>query len=143
MRALDKREAKFAEKRKIMENVVFHVDVNATPLEYPRDIARLTTKRGRTYNEQTEKHETRPFSDYAEGRLHMEVVLVLWGAGGRGNSRGAPQSRQPDPDSPFAALAALLPEEKPRPKKKKRKPKPKAESGATKTGSDFTYTPFQ
>ena len=63
--------------------------------------------------------------------------------GGRGPSRNAPASRKPDPDSPFAALAALLPEEKPKPKKKKRKPKPKAESGAPETGSDFTYTPFQ
>ncbi len=43
-----------------------------------------------------------------------------------------PAQRQPDPDSPFAALAALLPEKpKPKPKPKKRKPKkPKPESEA-------------
>ena len=36
-----------------------------------------------------------------------------------------PAQRQPDPNSPFAALAALLPEQsKPKPKPKKRKPKP-------------------
>ncbi|MEO1361604.1 MAG: helicase, partial [Pseudomonadota bacterium] len=35
-----------------------------------------------------------------------------------------PADRQPDPNSPFAALAALLPEQpKPKPKPKKRKPK--------------------
>ena len=89
IRALDKRDARAAEKRKIEGNVVFHVGQNATPLEYPRDIARLTTKRGRTYNEQTEKHETRPFSEYAEGPLHMEKVLVLWGKGGRGKTQSA------------------------------------------------------
>ena len=45
-----------------------------------------------------------------------------------------PAQRQPDPNSPFAALAALLPEQpKPKPKPKKRKPKkpkPDAEASA-------------
>ena len=41
---------------------------------------------------------------------------------GAGNRR--PARREPDPDSPFAALAALLPDKpKPKPKPKKRKPK--------------------
>ena len=69
------------------------------------------------------------------------------GGGGRANSRGAPPSRQPDPDSPFAALAALLPEPKPaasKPKKKKRKPKPKADAAmAGAADSSFEYKPFQ
>ena len=69
------------------------------------------------------------------------------GGGGRANSRGAPPSRQPDPDSPFAALAALLPEPKPaasKPKKKKRKPKPRAEAAAAGAAdSSFEYKPFQ
>ncbi|MEM1036128.1 MAG: helicase-related protein [Pseudomonadota bacterium] len=44
------------------------------------------------------------------------------------SSRRRSPERQPDPDSPFAALAALLPEKpKPAPKKKKRKPKPKTD----------------
>jgi ATP-dependent RNA helicase SUPV3L1/SUV3 len=79
--------------------------------------------------------------------------------GGRGGQpqRGpsqhgsAPRSRQPDPNSPFAALAALLPPEPP--PKKKRKPKkkggPKPEAGAQSAGPEatgneggFTYTPF-
>lgn len=38
------------------------------------------------------------------------------------NQNRRPARREPDPDSPFAALAALLPE-KPKPKPKKRKPK--------------------
>jgi ATP-dependent RNA helicase SUPV3L1/SUV3 len=69
------------------------------------------------------------------------------GGGGRGPARNAPASRKPDPDSPFAALAALLPEEKPKPKKKKRKPKPAADSAAPQdaagAGSGFAYTPFR
>ncbi|MEM1086731.1 MAG: helicase-related protein [Pseudomonadota bacterium] len=49
-----------------------------------------------------------------------------------GSGRGRSAPRQPDPDSPFAALAALLPEKtKPAPKKKKRKPKPKRETAKT------------
>ena len=63
LRALDKKEAKQAEKRKLEKAVVFRVGEHATALEYPRDIARLTAKRGTTYNPQTEKHETRPFSE--------------------------------------------------------------------------------
>jgi len=74
---------------------------------------------------------------------------------GRPN-RGAPQPRprQIDPNSPFAALAALLPPEPP-PKKKRNKPKgPKPGKGGQKaeapqqakpegeTGG-FTYTPFK
>lgn len=42
-----------------------------------------------------------------------------------GGGQRRPARREPDPDSPFAALAALLPEKpKPKPKPKKRKPKP-------------------
>jgi ATP-dependent RNA helicase SUPV3L1/SUV3 len=45
----------------------------------------------------------------------------------RKGGRGKPPARQPDPDSPFAALAALLPPPPaPKPKKKKRKAKSKA-----------------
>ncbi|MEM9054714.1 MAG: helicase, partial [Pseudomonadota bacterium] len=45
-----------------------------------------------------------------------------------GGQTRRPAPRQPDPDSPFAALAALLPD-KPKPKPKKRKPKkPKPKS---------------
>ncbi|RCL90200.1 helicase-related protein [Hyphomonas sp.] len=69
------------------------------------------------------------------------------GGGGRSNSRSAPQSRQPDPDSPFAALAALLPEPKQaanKPKKKKRKPKPKPDAAAESAAdTSFEYKPFQ
>ena len=69
------------------------------------------------------------------------------GGGGRSNSRSAPQSRQPDPDSPFAALAALLPEPKraaSKPKKKKRKPKPKPDAAAESAAdTSFEYKPFQ
>ncbi|KCZ88402.1 putative helicase [Hyphomonas jannaschiana VP2] len=77
--------------------------------------------------------------------------------GGKGGPRrdsqqrgGGHQSRQrqPDPNSPFAALAALLPPEPP--PKKKRKPKkkggPKPDTGARAgagTESGFTYTPFR
>ena len=89
LRALDKREAKTALKRKLERTILFRVGENATALEYPHDVARLTLKTGRTYNPRTEKHERRPFSDYAEGRLHMEVVLVLWGVGGRGKTQSA------------------------------------------------------
>ncbi|MEL7103310.1 MAG: helicase, partial [Pseudomonadota bacterium] len=41
----------------------------------------------------------------------------------QGGGQRRPQRREPDPDSPFAVLGALLPE-KPKPKPKKRKPKP-------------------
>ncbi len=62
----------------------------------------------------------------------------------RGGGRGP--AKQADPDSPFAALAALLPEQKPKPKRKS-KPKKAAPakdtaSGADSTKSDFTYKPF-
>lgn len=52
--------------------------------------------------------------------------------------RGRPAPRQPDPDSPFAALAALLPEKAaPPPKmKKKRKPKPKPAPAVTDTATE-------
>ncbi|MEL8055655.1 MAG: helicase-related protein [Pseudomonadota bacterium] len=54
--------------------------------------------------------------------------------------RGRPASRPPDPDSPFAALAALLPEKpKPAPKKRKRKPKPKPEEA--KSAAETPETP--
>ena len=57
------------------------------------------------------------------------------------NRRPAPQRpREPDPDSPFAALAVLLPEEKKKPKRKPRKRKAKS-AGNTATG--FVYRPFQ
>ena len=50
-----------------------------------------------------------------------------------------PAQRQPDPDSPFAALAALLPDE-PAPNPKKRKPKKAkpapAEPAKTETAAD-------
>ncbi|MEO0755217.1 MAG: helicase, partial [Pseudomonadota bacterium] len=49
-----------------------------------------------------------------------------------------PAARQPDPNSPFAALAVLLPEEKPKPKPRKKKKKKPAKAPAT-----FNYRPFQ
>lgn len=62
---------------------------------------------------------------------------------------GRAPSRQPDPDSPFAALAVLLPDQKP---KRKPKPKPKktapakapesAETEQAATKDDFAYKPF-
>jgi ATP-dependent RNA helicase SUPV3L1/SUV3 len=56
-----------------------------------------------------------------------------------------PAQRQPDPDSPFAALAALLPEQsKPKPKPKKRKPKPqnvKAEDAGSPQADAAPATP--
>ncbi|MEM1149905.1 MAG: helicase, partial [Pseudomonadota bacterium] len=78
------------------------------------------------------------------------------GPGGRGkphkgdtrrqSDRSAPrrrpeQRKQADPNSPFAALAVLLPEEKPKPKKK-RKPKKKS-AAAPRDGAAFVYRPFQ
>ncbi|MEQ3746718.1 MAG: helicase-related protein [Henriciella sp.] len=56
------------------------------------------------------------------------------GQGGRPRHQGAhrrPAEKQPDPNSPFAALAALLPPPPaaPAPKKKKRKPKAKIPAG--------------
>ncbi len=66
------------------------------------------------------------------------------GGGGRPH-RGAShaaiaaEKRKNDPDNPFAALAALIPEKpKPKPKKKKKK---KAKAAAAPT-STYTYTPF-
>ena len=70
--------------------------------------------------------------------------------GGRhqgGNRGGAP--KQADPDSPFAALAVLLPEKKSapsKPKKKKKKPRDGQDGGAPKASapeSGFVYKPFQ
>ena len=59
--------------------------------------------------------------------------------GPSGQRRGKPAPRQPDPDSPFAALAALLPPPPPAPKPKKKrkpkKPKPAATSAATDQGA--------
>ena len=65
------------------------------------------------------------------------------GSGGRphrGPSRAAiaAEKRKNDPDNPFAALAALIPE-KPKPKPKKKKKKQKA---AAAPNSTYTYTPF-
>ncbi|HPE48917.1 MAG TPA: helicase-related protein [Hyphomonas sp.] len=58
-------------------------------------------------------------------------------------SRNAPsRSRQPDPDSPFAALAALLPPEPAKPKKKRR-PKGKGGAKPAADAAGFTYTPFR
>ncbi|MEL6781875.1 MAG: helicase, partial [Pseudomonadota bacterium] len=51
---------------------------------------------------------------------------------------GKPPQRRADPDSPFAALAVLLPEDKPKPKKRKRK-----RSGKGKSTPAFSYTPFK
>lgn len=56
---------------------------------------------------------------------------------GGGNRR--PPRREPDPDSPFAALAALLPD-KPKPQPKKRKPK-KPKTEATAPAADSAATP--
>jgi len=67
------------------------------------------------------------------------------GGGGRPNrgpSRAAiaAEKRKNDPDNPFAALSALIPEKpKPKPKKKKRKKKVQAKSDAP---AVFNYTPF-
>ena len=84
------RAIKKADLKRTLENaVVFRVGENATELEYPRDIATLLKKRGRTYNEQTERYEERPITDYTESILHMEKVLVLWGKGGRGKTQAA------------------------------------------------------
>ena len=58
-------------------------------------------------------------------------------------NRRAPTARKPDPDSPFAALAALLPDEKPG---KSSKSKPKSKGRGRKKPSpvktSFVYTPF-
>ncbi|MEO0466935.1 MAG: helicase-related protein [Pseudomonadota bacterium] len=60
--------------------------------------------------------------------------------GGKAQRRNQrPQQRRPDPNSPFAALAVLLPDEKPKAKpRKKKKKKPAAKPAAT-----FNYTPFR
>jgi ATP-dependent RNA helicase SUPV3L1/SUV3 len=55
--------------------------------------------------------------------------------------RHIPSARKADPDSPFAALAALLPPTPPAREKSKRKRKPKG-AGALASPA-FTYTPFQ
>ena len=52
-------------------------------------MARLARKRGATYNPQSEQKEERLVSDYADTRLHMEIVLVLWGRCGRGKTQSA------------------------------------------------------
>ncbi len=84
-RAIKKEQAK----RKREETVIFRVGDNATDLEYPRDVERLARKRGTTYNPLSERKEERLVSDYADTRLHLEKVLVLWGAGGRGKTQSA------------------------------------------------------
>ena len=56
-------------------------------------------------------------------------------------TRPTPSARKADPDSPFAALAALLPPPPPAREKSKRKRKPKG-AGAQ-AAPAFTYTPFQ
>ncbi len=61
--------------------------------------------------------------------------------GGKPPRRDHTPTRRIDPDSPFAALAVLLPDEKP--KKQKRKPKKKNRDKPAAPSSGFTYTPFQ
>ena len=61
--------------------------------------------------------------------------------GGKPPRRDHSPARRIDPDSPFAALAVLLPDEKP--KKQKRKPKKKNRDKPAAPSSGFTYTPFQ
>ncbi|MFN4023551.1 MAG: helicase-related protein [Hyphomonas sp.] len=70
--------------------------------------------------------------------------------GPQGEQRGAPARRVADPDSPFAALAALLPPPKPPrpPKQKKPKPpRPQADQEASPPApageAGFVYKPFQ
>lgn len=57
-----------------------------------------------------------------------------------GRAPAASSARRPDPDSPFAALAVLLPDEKSKPRRKPRKRKAKRNG---RTGSGFVYRPFQ
>ncbi len=57
-----------------------------------------------------------------------------------GPQRGHQRSAKADPDSPFAALAVLLPEEKPR---KKRRPRKKGNGPTASAASRFSYKPFQ
>ena len=78
-----------ARKRQAERDFIFRVGENATKLEYPRDIEVLTQKTGRTYNAREGKDELRAFGDYAEGALHLEKVLVLWGPAGRGKTQAA------------------------------------------------------
>jgi ATP-dependent RNA helicase SUPV3L1/SUV3 len=59
----------------------------------------------------------------------------------RNGPRSAPPVRKIDPDSPFAALAALLPPPPPEREKAKRKRKPKGPKPAASPA--FAYTPFQ
>lgn len=65
---------------------------------------------------------------------------------GRGKN-AAPRSRQPDPNSPFAALAALLPPEPPPKKKRKPKGRNRQREGAQTVDAPapggFIYTPFR
>lgn len=64
------------------------------------------------------------------------------GKPGRKPGRARPPQRQPDPDSPFAALAALLPPPPAAPKpKKKRKPKPKSPKPDAKAEPPAPATP--
>ncbi|MEM7493748.1 MAG: helicase-related protein [Pseudomonadota bacterium] len=56
----------------------------------------------------------------------------------QGGGRGRSAQRQPDPNSPFAALAALLPEKPKAVPKKKRKPKPKVKAAKPETASPET-----
>ncbi|MEL7285576.1 MAG: helicase, partial [Pseudomonadota bacterium] len=54
-------------------------------------------------------------------KRHVKAQNKRHSAGG---GRGRPSRREPDPDSPFAVLGALLPDKpKPSPKPKKKKPK--------------------
>ncbi|MCA8902816.1 MAG: helicase, partial [Hyphomonas sp.] len=58
-------------------------------------------------------------------------------------ARGGAPRRQPDPDSPFAALAALLPPEPPPKPKRKNKPRGKAGGKPAAKAAGFSYTPFR
>jgi ATP-dependent RNA helicase SUPV3L1/SUV3 len=54
-----------------------------------------------------------------------------------------PGARQPDPNSPFAALSALLPPPPPEKARKKRKRKSKSTAKSNAPSTKFTYTPFR
>ena len=58
----------------------------------------------------------------------------------KGQGRPRPQARQPDPDSPFAALASLLPPPPPPPKPRKKKKKEGPAPSAPETGTPTPAT---
>lgn len=95
----------------------------------------------------------RPNRPQAEGQRHKGGPRPPRGdgrTGGRPDQRGGPPARKvADPDSPFAALASLLPPPKPpRPPKQKKPKLERPQAGqqaapAPATGSGFVYKPFQ